>query len=133
MSNFVIWPLTPKCDLDLCRRDLNFSRDTPPYCGEHLCQVILKSLYACRSYAPDTGFWATPKCDLDLWAADLNVAHDTQPNQGVHIYQIILKSIREWARYRPDKLWAILTLTLTFIFAHDNWTLLMVNICVKYY
>ena len=129
MSNFAIWHLTSKCDLDLCRRDLNFPRDTPPYYGEHLCQVISKSLYACRSYTPDTGFGATPKCDLDLWMADLNVAHDTQPGQVVHIYQIILKSIKEWARYRPEKsvnfhfsfdLWPLMT--LTYIFVHNNST-----------
>jgi hypothetical protein len=52
------------CDLD--RRDLYFIRNTLPYNGEHLCQVILKSLNACRSFAPDKRFSMTSKCDLDL-------------------------------------------------------------------
>jgi hypothetical protein len=54
------------CDLDLGCRDLNFVRDTPPHNGEHLCQVILKSLYACGSFAPDKRFSMSSKCDLDL-------------------------------------------------------------------
>jgi hypothetical protein len=46
-SDFLIWSLTPLCDL------LNFACATPPHKSEQLCQVILKSLYACKSFAPD--------------------------------------------------------------------------------
>jgi hypothetical protein len=44
------------CDLDLGYKDLNYSRNTPSYNGEHLCQIILKSVYACRMFAPDKRF-----------------------------------------------------------------------------
>jgi hypothetical protein len=58
--------LTPMCDHDLGCRDKNFAHDTPPHNSEHLCQVILKSLYACRSFALDKRFSMTSKCYLDL-------------------------------------------------------------------
>jgi hypothetical protein len=51
-----IWNLTYMCNLDLCHRDLNFAHDTLPYNGEYLCQVMLKSLYACRGFAPEKRF-----------------------------------------------------------------------------
>ena len=64
--SYSIRVLTPVFDLDLGRRNLNLQGDTPSYNSEHFCQVILKSLYACRSFAPDTRFSTTSKCDLDL-------------------------------------------------------------------
>jgi hypothetical protein len=67
--------LTPMCDLDLRRRDLNFACDIQPHNSEHLCQVILKSLFACRSFALDKRFSMTSKCDLDLEAWFLCTPH----------------------------------------------------------
>ena len=48
------WPLTSKCDLDLEARGLGFSHDTSSDNGEHLCQVISKSIDGWQSYGPDT-------------------------------------------------------------------------------
>jgi hypothetical protein len=65
-KHIFIRTLTPTYDLDLGSRDLNSALDTPSHNGEHLCRVILKSLYACRSFALDKGFPMMSKCDLDL-------------------------------------------------------------------
>jgi hypothetical protein len=54
------------CDLDLGRRDLNFMHGTQPHNDEHLCQIILKSLYACTSFATDKRFSMSSNCDLHL-------------------------------------------------------------------
>jgi hypothetical protein len=52
---------------------LTFTTDTwifhltlPFHFGEHLYRFILKSLFVCGSYSPDTDFALTPKFDLDL-------------------------------------------------------------------
>jgi hypothetical protein len=73
MFYFIIWPLTPK--RDLCHRDLIFL----PHYGEYLSRAILKSLYALRSYASDTGFSLSPKCNLDLLADDLCFSGSPHP------------------------------------------------------
>jgi hypothetical protein len=79
-----IWTLTPMCDLDHGRRDLYFACGIPTHSGEHLCQIILKSLYACRSFAPDKLFTMTSKLDLDLWPRDLVHAQDTASHSVEH-------------------------------------------------
>ena len=38
------WPLTSKCDLNLGATDLNLTRNTLSYNGQHFCKVILKSI-----------------------------------------------------------------------------------------
>lgn len=48
--------LTLMCDLDLCHKALNFARYTPPHNGKHVCQFILKTLNACRMFAPGKYF-----------------------------------------------------------------------------
>jgi hypothetical protein len=46
-------PLNSKCDLDLGDIDVILSRDTPSNDGEHMCQMISKSLDERHSYGPD--------------------------------------------------------------------------------
>jgi hypothetical protein len=75
ISYFINWPLTPERNPGLCHRDLNFS----PQYGKYLSRVILKSLYAWRSYASDTGFSLSPKCYLDLLAVDLCFSGSPHP------------------------------------------------------
>ena len=99
-----IWTLTSMCDLDLGRKDLNLAHDTPPHNVEHLCQVILKSLYTCGSFAPDKHFSMSSKCDLDLWPRDLVHVRDTAPHSGEHFYEVSLKSLHTCRRYAPDKI-----------------------------
>jgi hypothetical protein len=71
--------LTPMCDLDC--KDLDFAPYPPPHNGKHLCQVISKSVYACRNFAPDKCFSMTSKCDLDLCPRDAS-------HNGVHFYEV---------------------------------------------
>jgi hypothetical protein len=97
-----LWPM---CDLDLCGRDLNVACDTLPHNSDHLCQVILKSFYACKSFAPDKCFSMTSKCDLDLWPRGLVHVRDTAAHSGEHFYEVSLKFLHEWRRYAPDKNW----------------------------
>jgi hypothetical protein len=61
--------LTSMCYLD--GRDLNFVRVTSTHNGEHLCQDILKSLYAHWNFTQDKRFSMTSQCELDLWPRDL--------------------------------------------------------------
>jgi hypothetical protein len=42
------------------------SMNAKPYNCEHFCKVMLKSLYACRTFAPDKRFAMTSEYDLDL-------------------------------------------------------------------
>ena len=46
------YQLTFKCDLDLQPVWRNVSNGTATLQGEQLCQIILKSIYKCRSYGP---------------------------------------------------------------------------------
>ena len=65
MLNF--WPfshLTFKCDLDLQPTWTNISNGTSTPWGEHLCQIILKSMHKCRSA------WFIKINDLILFAGD---------------------------------------------------------------
>jgi hypothetical protein len=66
----------PLCDLDLGCNDLKFARDIPPYNGEHMCQVILKSLYAFRSFALDQLIAMNTKCDLEVSPRNLVYARN---------------------------------------------------------
>jgi hypothetical protein len=70
MFYFVIWSLTPKCNIDLCHRHLNFSHDNPPHFGGQLSQVIFKSLYVYRSY---NGEWCFILL-FDIWPLSLTLA-----------------------------------------------------------
>jgi hypothetical protein len=75
------------CDLDLGRRDLNFMCDSQSYNDEHLCRVILKLLYACRSFAPDKCFLMSSKCDLD-WIMPImvvNISIKYYKNSSMHV------------------------------------------------
>ena len=45
--------VTFKCDLDLQPNWKNVSNGTSPPQGQQLCQIIIKSMYECRSYGPD--------------------------------------------------------------------------------
>ena len=45
--------LTFMCDLDLRLTSTNVLNSTSARDGELFCQVILKSIYNCRSYGPD--------------------------------------------------------------------------------
>jgi hypothetical protein len=99
---FFIWTLTPMCDLDFSRRDQYFASDTPPHNGEPLCQVILKYLYACRSFAPDKRFSMTSK--FDLWPADLIYAHDTASSSDETLYEVSFESLNICRRYALDKI-----------------------------
>ena len=83
------WPLTSKCDLDLGDIDVILSRDTLSNDGEHMCQMISKSLDERHSYGPDKliygHFWhLTSKCDLDLGDIDVILSRDTLSNDGEH-------------------------------------------------
>jgi hypothetical protein len=86
----------------------NFTCNTPPHHGEHLCLIILKSLYAYRSFAQDKRFSMTSKCDLDLWPRDLVHVRDT-PVSGEHFYEVSLKFLNACRRYAPDKNWTLPT------------------------
>jgi len=43
-------PLKSTCDLDLGDRDVGLSHDTLSHDGEHLCQIISKSIIERQSY-----------------------------------------------------------------------------------
>ena len=45
--------MTLKCDLDLGLIRKNILNGTSTHGGEHPCQIMLKSVSKCRSYAPD--------------------------------------------------------------------------------
>ena len=47
------WPLTSKCDLDLCHRVMGLVRDTPTHHYKHFDQVIWKCNNNFWSYSPD--------------------------------------------------------------------------------
>ena len=54
--------LISMCVLDLQDRGLFFSHDMSYDYGEHLCQVISKSLHQWLSYGPDTDGWSPFLC-----------------------------------------------------------------------
>jgi hypothetical protein len=101
ISHIFIWTLTPMWDLG--HRDQNFACHTRPHNGEHLCQVILKSLYACRSFAPDKHF-SISKCDLDLWPRDLVHVRDTASHSDEHFYEVSLKFLNACRRHVTYKI-----------------------------
>jgi hypothetical protein len=88
-----VWSLTPIFDLDLSSWNLNFSCNTPLHNDEHLCEVILKSLYACSSFALNKHFLKTSICDIDLWPRDLIHARDRAFHSGEHFYEVSSKSL----------------------------------------
>jgi hypothetical protein len=91
-------------DFDLGCKGLNFVRNTAPHNGEHwMCQVILKSLIACRSFAPNKRFSVTSMCDLDLWPGVLVHVRETASDSGEHFYEISLKFLHVCRRYALDK------------------------------
>jgi hypothetical protein len=81
--------LTPICNLYLSRWDLNFACDTPAHNGLHLCEVILKCLHGCRSFAPDKPNWMTSLCYLDLWTRDQVHAHNRAFHSGEHFCEVL--------------------------------------------
>jgi hypothetical protein len=72
----------------------------------YICaKFILKSLNACRSFAPDKCFSMTSKCDLDLWPRDLVHVRNTSSDSGEHFYEVSLKFLKACRRYALDKNW----------------------------
>ena len=79
------------CDLDLWDIDVILSRDTLSNDGEHMCQMILKSLDERHSYGLDKliygHFWPlNSKCDLDLGDIDVILSRDALSNDGKQMY-----------------------------------------------
>jgi hypothetical protein len=78
--------------LDIDHTDLDIAHFTLFHNhGEHLCQVKLKSVYACISFAPVLLFQMTSKCYLDLSPRELVHAHDTVPHSGQQFCEVSLK------------------------------------------
>ena len=88
---------------------LSVSNGTATLQGEQLCQIILKSIYKCRSYGPDKlnflpFYHLTFKCDIDLLPISGNVSNGIATLQGEQVCQIILKFIYKCRSHGPDKL-----------------------------
>ena len=73
LSIWPVWPLFDPCDLDLQDNWKSVSNGTSPLLGQQLCQIVLKSMHKCTSYAPEKlntciwPFWPLfDPCDLDL-------------------------------------------------------------------
>ena len=73
--------LTFKCDLKFQPTGTNVSNGTTTPKGEQLCQIILKSMYKCRSYGLEKLIYVTFKCDLDLRPTQKNVSNGTSPQR----------------------------------------------------
>ena len=94
--------------------------------GLQLCQLILKSISAWRSYTPDKLTLAFDLCDLDLWATDLGLAHDTPSHHGKPLCQVISNpSIHE-----EVTLWTSLFLTFGLLNVTLTFDLLTWVLCV---
>ena len=83
----------------------NVSNGTSTLQGEHLCQIIMKSMHKSKSCGLDklnkfmTFLYLTFMCDLNLQTTQMNVSNGTTTPQGEHLYKIILKSMhkcRSW-------------------------------------
>ena len=90
----------------------------------HMCQVILKSGEACRSYSPEMNFSPifnnlTLVCDLDLEPTDLGDIHDTSPCYGRHMCQVILKSGKACGRYSSETNFSHTFNNLTWVYDLD--------------
>ena len=106
---WLFYHLTVKCDLDLQSTLPNVSNGTSTSQGEHLCQIILKSMHKCRSYSPDKlnlwpFYYLTFKSDHDLQPTQTNVSNGPTTPRGEHLCQINLKSMHKWTSYGPHKL-----------------------------
>ena len=92
------------------RTKTNVSNGTSTLQGEHLCQIILKSINKSKSYGLDklnkfmTFYHLTFMCDLDLQPTQINVSNGTTTPQGEHLYKYILKSMHKCRSYGPDNL-----------------------------
>ena len=108
-----LWPyyhLTFNCDLNLQPTLTNVSNGTSTPPGEQLCQLIIKSMYKCRSYVLDKlNFWPfyylTFRCYMTsnnspIWT---NVSNGTTTPQE-QLCQIILKTMHKCRTYGLDKL-----------------------------
>jgi hypothetical protein len=69
--HFVIGLLTPKCDLDLYHRHLDYFTWQPTSLWKTFAPSYIKIYNAGGSSPPDTGFALIPKCAFELWPADL--------------------------------------------------------------
>ena len=101
-----LWPfyhLTFKFDLDIHPIQTNVSNGTTTPQVEHLGQIILKSMYKCRSYGRDKLIHVTFKCDLDLQPTLKNISKSTFPLHGQQLCQTILKFMHKCRSYDPDK------------------------------
>ena len=92
------------------RTKTNVLNGTSTLEGEHLCQIILKSMHKSKSYGLGklnkfmTFYFLTFMCDLDLQLTQINVSNSTTTPQGEHLYNIYLKSMHKCRSYGPDKL-----------------------------
>ena len=83
-----------------------------------LCQIILKSMYKCRSNGPDKlKLWPfynlTFKCDPDLQPTWINILNGTSTPQGEQLCQVVLKS-HICRGYGQDKLYLRLFYHMTY-------------------
>ena len=94
--------LTFKCDLDLPHTWINVSNGTAIPKREQLCQIILKSMYKCRSY----GWDKRNTCDLQVWHWPSTYLKGFKWHFSAsrrQLCQIILKSMHKCRRYGLDK------------------------------
>ena len=91
------------------RTDLKVVRDTSSWCGEYICEIILKSHDKLQSYGQDTNMLTNGQKFANEWLygqtngrKDLNVARDTSSLCGEYICEIILKSNDKLQRYGQD-------------------------------
>jgi len=107
-SNFIIWPLTSICDLDLVGRDLIIICDTSVHDSKQLCQVNLNALIT-KEAAARTGLFLsqvwplTSISDLDLEGRALVFVCDTLAYDSEQLCLVIWKSFNQQGSYSPDK------------------------------
>ena len=146
-SQLPFYWLTFKSDLDLHLTWINVS-------NEHACQIILKSMYKCRSYGPD-------KLNLDhfiIWRSSVTLTFNVSEQKFQTAFlllkennsQIIFKSMQKCTRYGPEKLnlWPFYRLTfkcdldrqptptnvsMTLLLLKENCAKLFWNPCIYMY
>ena len=91
------------------RTDLKNVRDTSSWCGEYICEIILKSHDKLRSYGQDTNMLTNEQKFAYEWPygqtngrTDLKVVRDTSSWCGEYICEIILKSHDKLQSYGQD-------------------------------
>ena len=102
----VIWPLTPRYDIDVESSNPEHCLCTSSQSGKHLCQVSSKSFKGFKSYRGEGKkrvIWPlTPKYDLDLESSNPEHCVCTSSQSGKHLCQVSSKSFKGFKSYRGE-------------------------------